>query len=238
MGERVVDAPAHSADDVASPADAGDATTGAADLAAQLRQAYVAHALAGLLPTRRNAFAKRALDLTLGLLLLIVALPLIGALALALSMGWIGRVANGRDGSQDRSPVFERQHYAGRGGRGFVGVSIPALTATWLRRLARLPLLLAVVRGEMSLVGPRPRLYDEWLALAGADDMPSRALLACLYVKPGLTGPWRITPHADSPHCADDTASALADPDLRYVAHGSFGRDLAILARTPFVLLH
>ena len=237
MGERVVDAPAHSADDVATPpTDAHDSTTDADDLPTQLRQAYVAHALAALLPARRNAFAKRTLDLTLGLLLLAVALPLIGALALAIRLGWIGQKPDPTAGSGAPAPVFARQRYAGRGGRVFVGANMPALQAGWLRRLARLPLLLAVVRGEMSLVGPRPRLYAEWLALAGADDMPSRAMLACLYVKPGLTGPWRIARRSDTLHGADDATCALADPDLRYVAHGSFGRDLVILAQTPFVV--
>jgi len=206
-----------------------------ADLSTRLRQAYVAHALAGLLPARRNAFAKRALDLTLGLLLLAVALPLLGALALAIRVGWLGRAVGGHDGARDTAPVFLCQQYAGRGGRVFVGASLVALRTTWLRRLARLPLLLAVVRGEMSLVGPRPMLYDEWIAQADADTLPARHALAVLYAKPGLTGPWIV--HKGSALAIDGDAVPGATPDLFSIAHGSFTSDLAILARTPLALL-
>jgi len=212
-----------------------DATSDA-DLSTRLRQAYVAHALAGLLPARRNAFAKRALDLTLGLLLLAVALPLLGALALAIRLGWLGRAAGGHDGAHDTAPVFLRQRYAGRGGRVFMGASLPALRTTRLRRLARLPLLLAVVRGEMSLVGPRPMLYDEWMAPTNADTLAARHALAVLYAKPGLTGPWFVHDTGKS-LATDQDATPFANPDLFSIAHGSFARDLAILAHTPLTLL-
>lgn len=212
----------------------GDVATDA-DLPTRLRLAYVTHAVAGLLPARRNALAKRALDLTLGLALLAVALPLIGALALAIRVGWLGRAVGDQAGAIGRAPVFARQQYAGRGGRVFVGASLPALQATRLRRLARLPLLLRVICGEMSLVGPRPTLYDEWVAQADPTSLHAQHALAKLYVIPGLTGPWLVSgQHALTP--ADDI-HPLADPDLVYITHGSFVRDLMVLAQSPLALL-
>ncbi len=216
----------------------GRASNSAADLPTRLRQAYVAHAVAGLLPRRRNAFAKRALDLTLGLLLLVVALPLLGALALAIRLGWLGRAADSAD-SRRASPVLVRLRYAGLGGRAFVGASLPALRATRLRWLAGLPLLLNVIQGEMSLVGPRPMLVDEWMAQDDTSALPTAYALARLYAKPGLISPAMVrgVRSAERDHDASDELTPTRDPDLWYVAHGSFGGDALLLMRAPIALL-
>jgi exopolysaccharide biosynthesis polyprenyl glycosylphosphotransferase len=91
----------------------------------------------------------------------------------------------------------------------------------WLRRLSldELPQLLNVVRGEMSLVGPRPPLPEE---VAGyPDDMHRR-----LAVKPGMTGLWQVSGRSD---LTWDEAIRL---DLRYVENWSLSLDLVILLRT------
>ncbi|MEU1055518.1 exopolysaccharide biosynthesis polyprenyl glycosylphosphotransferase [Streptomyces sp. NPDC005876] len=90
-----------------------------------------------------------------------------------------------------------------------------------LRRssLDELPQLLNVVRGHMSLVGPRPPLPEE---VEGYPPDLRRRLL----VKPGLTGLWQVSGRSDLPW---DEAVRL---DLGYVDNWSMGLDLSILART------
>ncbi|WP_255308275.1 exopolysaccharide biosynthesis polyprenyl glycosylphosphotransferase [Streptomyces marincola] len=90
-----------------------------------------------------------------------------------------------------------------------------------LRRtsLDELPQLFNVVRGQMSLVGPRPPLPDE-VARYGAVE------LRRLGVKPGLTGPWQIGGRSD---LSWDEGLAL---DLFYADNWSVTGDLDVLART------
>ena len=91
----------------------------------------------------------------------------------------------------------------------------------WLRRfsLDELPQLFNVVRGQMSLVGPRPPLPEE--VAAYPDDARRR-----LVVKPGMTGLWQVSGRSDLPW---EEAVRL---DLRYVENWSIPLDLAILLRT------
>ena len=90
-----------------------------------------------------------------------------------------------------------------------------------LRRfsLDELPQLVNVLRGQMSLVGPRPPLPEE-VAVYPAD---VRRRLA---VRPGLTGLWQVSGRSDLPW---EEAVKL---DLRYVENWSFSLDLMILLRT------
>ncbi len=90
-----------------------------------------------------------------------------------------------------------------------------------LRRtsLDELPQLVNVLRGEMSLVGPRPPLPDEVDAYEGP-------ALRRLLVKPGLTGPWQVGGRSD---LSWDESLAL---DLRYADNWSLTTDLDLLART------
>lgn len=91
----------------------------------------------------------------------------------------------------------------------------------WLRRfsLDELPQLINVLKGQMSLVGPRPPLPDE-VARYPAD---ARRRLA---VKPGMTGLWQVSGRADLPW---EEAVRL---DLWYVENWSLTLDLVILLRT------
>ncbi|MCO7222245.1 sugar transferase [Klenkia sp. PcliD-1-E] len=96
-----------------------------------------------------------------------------------------------------------------------------------LRRfsLDELPQLLNVLRGEMSLVGPRPALATE-VAQYG-DDMQRRLL-----VKPGVTGLWQVSGRSD---LSWDESVEL---DVRYVENWSLGRDFSILWRTARAVMH
>lgn len=91
----------------------------------------------------------------------------------------------------------------------------------WLRRfsLDELPQLVNVLKGDMSLVGPRPPLARE-VAGYPAD------MLRRLVVKPGLTGLWQVSGRSD---LSWDESIRL---DLTYVENWSLAMDLAILART------
>jgi exopolysaccharide biosynthesis polyprenyl glycosylphosphotransferase len=91
----------------------------------------------------------------------------------------------------------------------------------WLRRcsLDEFPQLLNVLRGDMSLVGPRPAVPDE--AVRHGSHMRRR-----LAVKPGITGLWQVSGRSDLPW---DEAERL---DIRYVENWSFAFDLQILWKT------
>jgi lipopolysaccharide/colanic/teichoic acid biosynthesis glycosyltransferase len=96
----------------------------------------------------------------------------------------------------------------------------------WLRRtsLDELPQLLNVLRGDMSLVGPRPCLPYE---LENFEDHHFDRFL----VPAGITGLWQVTARANS------TFAEALDMDVAY-AHGwSLGLDLQLLIRTPLQLL-
>jgi len=96
----------------------------------------------------------------------------------------------------------------------------------FLRRwsLDELPQLFNVLRGDMSLVGPRPPLPSE-VAQYG-DDVRRRLL-----VKPGLTGLWQVSGRSDLPW------EECVRLDLRYVENWSVSQDLVILARTAVAVL-
>lgn len=91
----------------------------------------------------------------------------------------------------------------------------------WLRRysLDELPQLLNVLRGEMSLVGPRPPLPLEVSRYEG--DAHRR-----LRVRPGITGLWQVSGRADL------SWSEAIRLDLYYVDNWSMLQDVSILART------
>lgn len=89
--------------------------------------------------------------------------------------------------------------------------------------LDELPQLINILRGEMSLVGPRPALPEE--AAKYADHVRRR-----LVVKPGLTGMWQVSGRSDLTW--DETVRL----DLRYVENWSFALDIQILWKTFSVI--
>ena len=91
--------------------------------------------------------------------------------------------------------------------------------------LDELPQILNVLRGEMSIVGPRPCLPYEF---ALYNDHHKRRLA----VMPGITGLWQVTGKNRT------TFEEMIDLDIIYTRQVSFGLDLSIMARTAGVLLH
>jgi lipopolysaccharide/colanic/teichoic acid biosynthesis glycosyltransferase len=94
----------------------------------------------------------------------------------------------------------------------------------WLRRLSldELPQLFNVLRGEMSLVGPRMLAPEEHAALAAFPEW-QRSVLA---VKPGMTGLWQVSGRRLLPY------EERVRLDLEYVRGATFWTDLTILLRT------
>ena len=176
----------------------------------------------------------RALDVAGAGAVLLVTSPLLGLAALAVKL-------------EDGGPVFYRQTRVGKEGRDFellklrtmvvdaekqgagyaVAEGDPRITRAGrlLRRLSidELPQLWNVLRGEMSLVGPRPTLRYQ---VERYDDRQRHRL----DVKPGLTGWAQVNGRAGLPW------DERIELDLWYVEHRSLGLDLKILALTPLAL--
>lgn len=90
--------------------------------------------------------------------------------------------------------------------------------------LDELPQLVNVLRGEMSLVGPRPIVSAEI-------ERYGSAFITCFSVTPGVTGLWQVSGRSN---CSYDERIAL---DLDYATRWSFSRDISIMLRTiPAVL--
>jgi lipopolysaccharide/colanic/teichoic acid biosynthesis glycosyltransferase len=96
-----------------------------------------------------------------------------------------------------------------------------------LRRtsLDEIPNFINVLKGEMSVVGPRP----EMTLIVGRYISAERARLA---VKPGITGPWQLSPYRNQP------IHAHIYYDLYYIHRQSLLLDLVVMIRTPFWALH
>ena len=91
----------------------------------------------------------------------------------------------------------------------------------WLRRFSfdELPQLINVLRGDMSLVGPRPLIQPE-------SDLVADHYLARFDIRPGITGPWQVLGRSEIPF--DD----MLKLDYTYVTNWSIGDDVKLLIRT------
>lgn len=189
--------------------------------------------------------AKRALDVGLGGLALLLASPILLGIALVIlardgrpilfrqtRIGLHGRpfqVVKFRTMVRDAEARLEAlEAYNEIRGHAFKVTHDPRLTRTgsWLRRtsLDELPQLWNVIRGEMSLVGPRPPLPRE---VAGYDVWHRRRLS----MAPGITGLWQVSARREPDF---DRWVRL---DLDYIDRWSLWLDLKILAKTvPAVL--
>lgn len=184
---------------------------------------------------------KGVIDYSLSLTVLVAGLPLWIALAVAIRL-------------DSRGPVFYRQKRVGRGGRIFrifkfrsmvadaekhsgpvwAGRDDPRITrvGAFLRRtrLDEIPQFINVLRGEMSVVGPRPerpRFVEDLRRVYPFYDKR-------LTVKPGITGWAQVKLEYDT--SIEDVADKLK-LDFYYIENMSLFLDLEILARTVFVVL-
>jgi exopolysaccharide biosynthesis polyprenyl glycosylphosphotransferase len=88
-----------------------------------------------------------------------------------------------------------------------------------------LPQFINVLKGDMSVVGPRPHVHKE---VAAYDDAAERRLL----VKPGITGPWQVGGRSE---LTWDESVAV---DLAYVENWSLAEDVLIISKTMTYLLN
>ncbi len=195
--------------------------------------------------------AKRLLDLVVSLSMLIVTSPLFVVAAIGIwltSRGPIFYRANriGRNGATFAMYKFRTMHLDQRGGSSVITVQDdPRIFGfgAWLRHLKidELPQLFNVLKGDMSLVGPRP----EDPLIVGT--YYSREQLQTLTVTPGLASPGSIYnyTHGERLLCGDNPEQCYVELllpvklalDLVYVREVSLRYDLKIIFRAAWVIL-
>jgi lipopolysaccharide/colanic/teichoic acid biosynthesis glycosyltransferase len=172
----------------------------------------------------------RALDLAIAVPVAVITAPVIALLALAVRLESPGppiytQARVGKDG--ELFQIYKLRTMV-RGAE-FIGAGLAiqegderiTRVGTWLRRysLDELPNLWNVLRGEMSIVGPRPTLQVQV-------EQYTERQRGRLAVKPGITGWAQVNGRASLPW------PARIELDLWYVEHRSLRLDLQILART------
>jgi lipopolysaccharide/colanic/teichoic acid biosynthesis glycosyltransferase len=178
---------------------------------------------------RLHLTVKRAGDIAGSIVLLILLSPLLLLIALCVRLDspgpalfrqrrigkdgrpfvmWKFRSMRANSGSYSRSPTTDADRRLTRIGRLMRRISLDELPQLW-----------NVVRGEMSLVGPRPEMP---FIVYRYTDFERRRLAA----KPGLTGLWQVSPARAHP------IHENMQYDLHYIQHQNLLLDVAILLRT------
>lgn len=215
--------------------------------AAPRMETYAGGASLDILPTRldnRAIVLKRTVDLVLGLVLLIGALPVIAVVALAIQLTSPGAVfftqtRVGLNGRQFRmikfrtmydGAEFQVRHLHRSIPRGPVFKDPSDYRITPIGRILRrfsldeLPQLINVLKGDMSLVGPRP------LPVSEADQVRGEYRRR-FSVLPGLTCIWQVSGRSDVDY------DRWMQYDLQYVDRWSLWSDAVLILRTiPAVL--
>lgn len=201
---------------------------------------FAAHALA-------NAYIlswrKRALDVVVASVALLVLLPALLMLALAVKISSSGPVIfrqarNGLDCRHFSILKFRTMYDAPEEGEGFLkqacrGDSRVTPLGYWLRRLSldELPQIVNVLRGDMSLVGPRPHALSH--------DIHYAALIPSYYdrycCRPGVTGLAQVS-GARGETASHDDMRRRVDWDLRYLETASLMLDVKIIVKTAVKL--
>ena len=195
--------------------------------------------------SRAHVLAKRAFDLTVASLVLLVSLPIMVITAAAIKLDSSGavlfrQIRVGKDGVPFEMLKF-RSMCAGaeelqseladlneRSGPLFKVTSDPRVTRVgrFIRKFSidELPQLWNVIRGEMSVVGPRP-------ALPAESEQWSPELRKRLRVLPGITGMWQVSGRAEADF------EIYRRLDLYYVDNWSLTHDLKLLLKTILVVI-
>jgi exopolysaccharide biosynthesis polyprenyl glycosylphosphotransferase len=198
--------------------------------------------------SRANILIKRAIDVTLAGVTLLVVLPFLLVIALLVKLESPGPVIVnqtriGRGGRPFNFPKFRSMYQdadarlahvlhldeARSAGRIFKVKNDPRRTRVgrWLRKFSfdELPQLWTVLKGDMSLVGPRPPFPHE---VEKYEDWHRRRLDAL----PGVTGLWQVSGRSNL------TFDEMALLDIWYIENWSLGLDVKIILRTvPAVAL-
>jgi exopolysaccharide biosynthesis polyprenyl glycosylphosphotransferase len=189
--------------------------------------------------SRSSKYAKRAFDIAGATAGLILFAPLMLVAAVLIKLGSPGPVIFrqtriGRDSKPFRMLKFRTMVDGADALKGelrdqneasglFKITDDPRVTRAgrWLRRASfdEVPQLINVLRGDMSLVGPRPLVVDEDERITGFDRRR-------LHLTPGITGRWQILGSARIP------LSEMVKIDYLYVANWSLWEDIKILVQT------
>lgn len=190
--------------------------------------------------TRSSYALKRASDLAGASAALVLTAPLSAVIALLVKLDsgetlLFRQERIGRGGTPFRMYKFRTMHedaeagkaalrHRNEGASGFFKITDdPRVTRVgrWLRRtsLDELPQLVNVLKGEMSLVGPRPLIHEEDRQILGWQRRR-------LDLTPGMTGPWQILGSSRIP------LREMVAIDYLYVANWSLWNDVKILLRT------
>jgi lipopolysaccharide/colanic/teichoic acid biosynthesis glycosyltransferase len=198
-----------------------------------------------------SALVKRSVDVVVSLLGLVLAAPLVTMTAVAMAIRDPGPVfyrdeREGRDGRRfdllklrtmvvENAGILERHLEADDALRAewfryYRLVDDPRVVsraARFARRLSvdEVPQLINVLRGDMSLVGPRP------LPVSILETFDREFVALRRTVRPGLTGLWQVAGRSD----LDMTGLELLD--RQYLAGPTLAEDLRILLRTPAAVL-
>jgi len=189
--------------------------------------------------------AKRGLDVVLSLVLLAATAPILLVAAILVRMSGPGPIffvqrRNGCLGREfrmlklrtmeaDAERFQDQLHNRNADGCFLKLQNDPRVTPVGriLRKYSidELPQLVNVLRGDMSLIGPRPLLPCD------VRSFPRDERFRRFNVRPGITGLWQVSGRSD---LSDDERMAL---DLEYVDEWSLSMDFEILVRTPLVVL-
>ena len=198
-------------------------------------------------PLTFGRVVKSVFDLVAALIILVLTSPLLILIAFLVSLDGgmfiFGHRRVGRGGREFRCLKFRTMQVDADAILAKALADDPAAAAEWaanhklrndprVTRIGRflrvtsldeLPQLLNVIRGEMSLVGPRPIVQAE-VARYGRD------INSYIKVKPGLTGLWQVSGRSDTSY------RERIQYDVEYVRTWSLWRDLVILLRTVQVI--
>ena len=202
--------------------------------------------LAGEPQDEARTFWKRVQDLGLGVLALLVALPLMLALAIAIRLDSPGPVLfrQRRHGFNNEEIVvwkFRTMRHDptddGRTRQVTAGDERVTRVGRWIRRnsLDELPQLINVLKGEMSLVGPRPHA----IGMKTGDVESARLVAEYAHrhrLKPGLTG-WAAIKGSRGPIDTPEAVRRRVELDVEYIERQSLWLDLYILMMTVPCLL-
>ena len=185
---------------------------------------------------------KRLLDIAIAVPALIFVLPLLAILAVLIRLDSSGPVLFRQKRLGYRGQPFDilklRTMRVLENGETVVQASAGDARTTrvgrWLRTfsLDELPQLINVVKGEMSLVGPRPHAWAHDMLYARL--IPGYERRQC--IKPGITG-WAQVHGLRGPTPTVEIMSRRVEHDAWYADHASLALDLKILLRTPLELV-
>ena len=193
-------------------------------------------ALSAQLARRYFEMAKEVVDVILGFIALVLTLPVWLACAIIIRLSSPGSVflvqkRVGKDGKVFGMFKFRTMYvHAEAAGRAvWASKDDPRVVATcrWMRRshVDELPQLLNVIKGEMSLVGPRPERPEILAELEKSYPNVHKRLA----VRPGITGLAQVRNGYDT---SVDEFRRKLQADLEYIERRKWSMELAILART------